>query len=87
MLGVSVRFPYYEFRFEEEIQKAVGAELNVPRSVLDGTKLLPYSPPDVPVRFDEPTVFVTGIRHAEQVARLFMPEIGWTKGVRGATPV
>jgi hypothetical protein len=63
--GISVQFPYYEFRFEQ----AVAAHLDVPRSVLDGTKLLPFSAPDIPARFDEPTVFVTGIRHAEQVAR------------------
>jgi Asparagine synthase len=67
--GISVQFPYYEFRFEEAAQLAVAADLDVPRSVLDGTNLLPFSAPDVPARFDEPTVFVTGIRHAEQVAR------------------
>lgn len=67
--GVSVHFPYYEFRFEEANQRAVGEDLRVPRAVLDGTKLLPYSAPDAWPRFDEPTVFITGIRHAEQVAR------------------
>lgn len=68
MRGISVEFPYYEFRFEASVQQAVAAAMDVPRSVLDGTKLFPYTPWEHPPRFDEPTVFVTGIRHAEQVA-------------------
>jgi asparagine synthetase B (glutamine-hydrolysing) len=70
MHGVSVEFPYYEFRFEAEVQRAVAAALDVSRSVLDGTDAFPYSPPDAWPRFDEPSVFVTGMRHAEKVARL-----------------
>jgi hypothetical protein len=70
MLGVSVIFPYYEFRFEEPVQAAVGESLAIPRALVDGTDLLPYSPPDHLPRFDEPALFMTGIRHAEVVARL-----------------
>jgi asparagine synthetase B (glutamine-hydrolysing) len=68
MLGVSVEFPYYEFRFEAATQRAVAAELDIPRTVFDGTQMFPYAPWEHPPRFDEPSVFVTGIRHAEQVA-------------------
>ena len=70
MLGVSVEFPYYEFRFEADVQRAVGAALAIERRVLDGTDLLPYSPWRLVPRFDEPCVFVTGIRHAESVGEL-----------------
>jgi asparagine synthetase B (glutamine-hydrolysing) len=68
MRGISVEFPYYEFRFEAPVQQAVAAALGIPRTVLDGTDLFPYAPWDRPPRFDEPSVFVTGIRHAERVA-------------------
>lgn len=68
MRGISVEFPYYEFRFEATVQRAVAAAMDIPRSVLDGTQLFPYAPWEHPPRFDEPAVFVTGIRHAEQVA-------------------
>lgn len=69
MRGVSACFPYYEFRFEEEVQHETAQFLSIPREKLDGVDLFPYSPPSVPVRFDEPSVFVTGIRHVEAVAR------------------
>lgn len=69
MSGVSVEFPYYEFRFESAVQQAVGAALGVSRNVLDGTLLHPYSAWDTAPRFDEPALFVTGIRHAQAVAR------------------
>jgi asparagine synthetase B (glutamine-hydrolysing) len=69
MRGVSVMFPYYEFRFERTVQQAAAQHLGIAREELDGTALFPYSPASVPVRFDEPSVFVTGIRHAEEVAR------------------
>jgi len=67
MLGVSVEFPYYEFRFEADVQRAVGSALAIDRHALDGTDLLPYSPWRLAPRFDEPCLFVTGIRHAESV--------------------
>lgn len=69
MRGVSVTFPYYEFRFERAVQQAAAEHLGIPRDELDGGALFPYSPASLPVRFDEPSVFVTGIRHAEEVAR------------------
>jgi asparagine synthetase B (glutamine-hydrolysing) len=77
MLAVSAAFPYYEFRFEEGVQRAVADALCVPRTVLDGTQLFPYSPPARAARFDEPAVFVTGLRHAERVAE-FAAESGAT---------
>jgi asparagine synthetase B (glutamine-hydrolysing) len=69
MRGISVVFPYYEFRFESAVQRATAEHLGVERLEVDGMELFPYSAPEVPARFDEPSVFVTGIRHAERVAR------------------
>ncbi len=69
MHGISSVYPYYEFRDEVEVQAGVAGELGIPRTILDGTTLFPYAPSDEPVRWDEPSVYVTGIRHAEQVAR------------------
>ncbi len=68
MQGISVEFPYYEFRFEASVQTAVGAALGIPRTVLNGMQMFPYAPWENPPRFDEPAIFVTGIRHAEKVA-------------------
>lgn len=69
MQGASVEFPYYEFRFEAAIQQAVGAALNVSRTVMDGTEEFPFTPAIHAPLFDEPMTFVTGIRHAERMAR------------------
>ncbi|MCM2312825.1 MAG: asparagine synthase C-terminal domain-containing protein [Steroidobacteraceae bacterium] len=69
MRGISVAFPFYEFRFESDVQRATAEFLGVPRTEVDGTDLFPYAPADGVVRFDEPSVYVTGIRHAERVAR------------------
>lgn len=66
--GISVTFPYYEFRLEAPLQSAVGDALGISRAALDGVQLFPYAPSPSPPRFDEPEVFVTGIRHAEEVA-------------------
>jgi asparagine synthetase B (glutamine-hydrolysing) len=69
MRGVSVAFPFYEFRFESGVQQAVAEALSIPRVEIDGTDLFPYTPSEIPPRFDEPSVFVTGIRHSEMIAR------------------
>ncbi|HEY5374117.1 MAG TPA: asparagine synthase-related protein [Polyangiaceae bacterium] len=66
--GVSVEFPYYEFRFEATVQRAVAEALGITRSVLAGVDLFPYAPSEAWPRFDEPSVFITGIRHAQAVA-------------------
>lgn len=70
MRGVSVVFPFYEFRFEEEVQRATADFLGITREKVDGLDLLPYSPIELPLRFDEPSVFVTGMRHVERIARI-----------------
>lgn len=68
MQGVSVAFPYYEFRFEEAIQAATASALGIARIEFDGTDLFPYAPAQQPAAFEEPSVFITAIRHSERVA-------------------
>lgn len=60
LLGVSFHFPYYEFRFEEDIQQAVAEALAISRTRLDGTTYLPFAPPDWWPRLDEPATSVVG---------------------------
>lgn len=69
MHGISVHYPYYEFRFERLLQQATADSFGIARVEVDGTSMYPYSPAEAPARFDAPSVFVTGIRHAEIVAR------------------
>lgn len=70
MHGVSTTFDYYEFRFEEAVQQAVARALGLTRTVIDGEAAFPYTPAMRPVRLDEPSVFVTGIRQAERFGEL-----------------
>ncbi|MBL0072400.1 MAG: hypothetical protein IPP34_11580 [Bacteroidetes bacterium] len=70
MLGVSVEFPFYEFRHEAATQIAVAKNLGIDRLILDGCLEFPYESAEKPPKFDEPTVFVTGLRHAERVAAI-----------------
>jgi hypothetical protein len=70
LLGVSEHFPYYEFRFEEDIQSAVAQSLAISRVRLDGTALLCYAPSDWWPRLDEPAIAVIRLKRAVAVARL-----------------
>jgi asparagine synthetase B (glutamine-hydrolysing) len=74
LLGVSLHFPYYEFRFEEDIQESVAKSLAISRIRLDGTALLPFAPSDWWPRLDEPSISVCSLRRAVTVARLASSE-------------
>ncbi|MGA3353994.1 MAG: asparagine synthase C-terminal domain-containing protein [Acidimicrobiales bacterium] len=74
LLGVSFRFPYYEFRFEESIQTAVAEALAIPRRCLDGSTLFPYAPSDWMPRLDEPAISVLSLKQALTVVRLAASE-------------
>jgi len=74
LLGVSVQFPYYEFRFEEEIQLAVANALSIPRLCLDGTELFAYAPPDWWPRLDEPATSMIGLKRDLTIARIASTE-------------
>ena len=67
-VGFSVEFPFYEFRFEAPAQRIVAESLGVKRTAFSGLDLFPFSPWTRAPRFDEPSLFVTGIRHAERAA-------------------
>ncbi len=67
--GISVGFPYYEFRYEENIQREVAEYLNLTRTVLDGTKLFPFASSAWKPQLDEPAIAVTGLKNAVEVAQ------------------
>ena len=72
--GISVHFPFYEFRFEEGIQQAASEALTMSRVRLDGTAFYPYAPPDYWPRLDEPATSVIGLKRDLTVARLAMKQ-------------
>ena len=74
LLGASVHFPYYEFRFEDDIQVAVAERLAIERVRLDGESVFPFSPCDWWPRLDEPAISVVGLSHALTMARLAASE-------------
>ena len=74
LIGVSEHFPYYEFRFEEGIQKAVANAFGISRIRLDGTNLLAFAPSDWWPRLDEPAIAIIRLKRAVAVARLVSNE-------------
>lgn len=72
--GVSVRYPYYEFRFEEHIQQATADVLAGSRVLLDGESILPYAPPDYWPRLDEPATSVISFKRDLAIARIAAAE-------------
>ena len=67
--GVSVRFPYYEFRFEDEIQRAAAAAIGVTRHCLDGADYLAYTPPQHSLALDEPATLAMAIARDIEMAQ------------------
>jgi asparagine synthetase B (glutamine-hydrolysing) len=70
LLGVSVTFPYYEFRFESDAQKVVAQGLTIRRQCLDGTKCLPFAPSDWMPKLDEPAISVISLERSLTMARI-----------------
>ena len=70
LLGVSDHFPYYEFRFEDDLQDAVASSLGIRRVRLDGTDLLAFAPSEWWPRLDEPAIAVIGLKRAVAVAQI-----------------
>jgi hypothetical protein len=68
--GASVRFPYYEFRHEEEIQQSVAATFSCTRDCIDGTDFLPYAPSDWIPALDEPATIVMSLKRDLEIVRL-----------------
>jgi hypothetical protein len=67
--GISVQFPYYEFRYEDPIQKAVAEYLKIKRTVIDGRQYFPFAPPERRLQLDEPAIAVTGEKNAIEVVQ------------------
>jgi len=74
LAGVSLHFPYYEFRYEEDIQQAVANSLGIARVRLDGTAHFPYAPPDWWPRLDEPATAIIGLKRDLAVTRFASDE-------------
>lgn len=72
--GVSVHFPFYEFRFEDAIQQDTARALHIPRSVVDGTELYSYAPPRFWPRLDEPATIVMALKRNQVMAELAVTE-------------
>jgi hypothetical protein len=70
LLGASMCFPFYEFRFEEDLQQAVAKSLTISRVRFDGVASLAYTPPDWWPRLDEPATCVIGLERDLTIARL-----------------
>ncbi len=68
LLAVSVRFPYYEFRFEDEIQRAAAATVDLPRECLLGEDYLPYTPPLHALALDEPATLAMAVARDMEMA-------------------
>jgi hypothetical protein len=74
LVGVSESFPYYEFRFEEEIQQAVADSLGISRIRLDGTRQFVFAPSDWRPNLDEPAIGVLRLKRALAIARAALNE-------------
>jgi asparagine synthetase B (glutamine-hydrolysing) len=70
LCGVSVSFPFYEFRYEEGIQASVADELQVRRSVVDGTTVFSYAPPTQWPRLDEPATLIMALKRDQTMAQV-----------------
>jgi hypothetical protein len=56
MVGVSINFPFYEFRFEEEIQIETAKALGAERWRVDGRDLYAYTPCEPRLALEEPAI-------------------------------
>ena len=74
LVGVSEHLPYYEFRFEEGIQRDVASSLAMSRVCLDGTAFFSFAPSDWWPKIDEPAIAVIRLKRALETARLALSE-------------
>jgi len=67
--GISVNFPFYEFRYEEAIQKQVAKELGVNRDQFLGSDFYAYANPDWWPQLDEPATSIIAIKRDLTMAK------------------
>lgn len=68
-LGISISFPFYEFRFEEGIQIETAKALDAERRKVDGRTLYAYAPQEHRLSLDEPAVISMIAKREETFAR------------------
>ncbi|MGI9316770.1 MAG: asparagine synthase-related protein [bacterium] len=67
--GVSIDYPYYEFRFEKEAQQAAAKSLSIKNHYwIDGSKFGSYTRSDWSPKTNEPCLGATGIERTRLVA-------------------
>lgn len=54
--GISIDFPFYEFRFEDELQVAAASLLRADRILVDGRSIYAYTPHHPRLELDEPAI-------------------------------
>ncbi len=69
-LGISISFPFYEFRFEEGIQIETAKALDADREEVDGRKLYAYAPQERRLSLDEPAIICMIAKREETLARI-----------------
>jgi hypothetical protein len=69
-LGISISFPFYEFRFEEGIQMETAKALDAERAEVDGRKLYAYAPQEHRLSLDEPAIISMIAKREETFARI-----------------
>lgn len=70
LLGISISFPFYEFRFEDGIQIDVARALDAERMELDGRNLYAYAPQKHRVSLDEPVIICMIAKREETFAKI-----------------
>lgn len=78
MYGISAVYPYYEFKYEESLQKLVADSMKINRTLIDGTVLFPYSKVTKHPWLDEPSKFMTGAKFTESIGE-FASSVNATK--------
>lgn len=68
--GVSISFPFYEFRFEDAIQIETARALGLERIAVDGRDLYAYAPCATRLPLDEPAVLSMISRREQSFARI-----------------
>lgn len=70
LLGISISFPFYEFRFEDGIQIETAFALDAERIAIDGRNLYAYAPHAPRLSLDEPAIICLIARREEAVANI-----------------
>src|SRR6185436_5901213 len=70
MLGLSITFPFYEFRYEDTMQCDVAQRLGVERLEVDGRSVYAYTPQATRLPLDEPMIIGMTAKRETTLAEL-----------------